>query len=110
MAVSRPTELLEAVRGLDSSVKQLAHRLRLVTIGAVITFALVIVNGVLFYQVLITQHDQQRTRREVLCPLYGVFLASYNPDSAAAQADPQRYEQAFTVIRRGVVVLGCPKS
>ena len=54
--------------------------------------------------------DQTELRNDVLCPLYGIFLGSYDPKTRDRNPDPQarqKYEDAFTQIRHGWVVMGC---
>ncbi len=46
----------------------------------------------------------------VLCPLYDIFLKSYDPHSPSALANPSRYEESFRVIRSGSKVLGCKNN
>lgn len=53
---------------------------------------------------------QERTSREVLCPLWELFLASYNPNSTNARESPLNYDDSFAVIERGAVTLGCAKT
>jgi hypothetical protein len=43
--------------------------------------------------------EQDRTRAEVLCPLFGIFLGSYDPNSRTEGPAREAYEQAFTTIR-----------
>jgi hypothetical protein len=51
---------------------------------------------------------QTSTRRDTLCPLYGLFLASENPKSRAVYPQgPAAYDAAFAVIRQGWTALGC---
>jgi len=50
---------------------------------------------------------QDEIRNGALCPLYGLFLRSYNPDGPAAKADPVQYERSFVEIRRSYGVLEC---
>lgn len=51
---------------------------------------------------------QTTTRRNTLCPLYGLFLAAKNPKSRAAfPQGPAAYDHAFGVIQQGYAALGC---
>lgn len=50
---------------------------------------------------------QNRTSGEVLCPLYDLFLTSYNPKGATAVRDPAGYERAMVTIEKGAKALGC---
>lgn len=124
----RLAELTTGVRALRASVQELGERthrserditrarwyVRGVAGAAVLGLALTVVGGLLYLGQRDTDRrltaavaEQERTRGEVLCPLYGVFLASYRP---AAQPAAQRaqYEQAFAVIREGAEALDCP--
>lgn len=51
---------------------------------------------------------QLKTSNEVLCPLYGLFLRSYNPAGPAATYDPVGYEEGFITIEAGAKALACP--
>jgi hypothetical protein len=50
---------------------------------------------------------EKRTSTEVLCPLYALFLGSYNPNSPNAKENPEQYERSFKVIEDGAKILGC---
>ncbi len=52
---------------------------------------------------------QSRTSGYVLCPLYELFLNSYNVKGPNAVSDPALYEQSFDVIEEGAKVLQCKK-
>lgn len=126
----RLTELTGEVRSLRGSVQELGRRavrserditrarwyIRGVAGAAVLGLALIVVGGLLAAGQRDTDRrlaraiaEQKRTRSEVLCPLYGVFISSYHPERQPAAARAQ-YEQAFAVIRRGAVTLKCPTN
>lgn len=50
---------------------------------------------------------QERTSAQVLCPMWQLFLKSYNPERPDAKMDPKAYEDAFVVIEAGAETLGC---
>lgn len=50
---------------------------------------------------------QDRTSQGVLCPLYDLFLTSYNPKGPTATRDPAGYERSIVTIERGAATLGC---
>lgn len=50
-----------------------------------------------------------RVSSQALCPLYEVFLRSYNPQGPAAQQDPAEYKHNFDVIEAGARALGCAR-
>ncbi len=52
---------------------------------------------------------QETTRTGALCPLYALFLRSYDPKSPAARQNPTKYEAAFRGLREQSGALGCPK-
>lgn len=55
-----------------------------------------------------TAFAQKKQRDEVLCPLYQIFVKSYNPNSLAAKADGiEAYSHTFAEIRKQYAVLGC---
>ena len=51
--------------------------------------------------------DQAELRNRVLCPLYGLILGGYDPQSRAEGEARRKYEEAFVVIREGYMVLNC---
>ncbi len=50
---------------------------------------------------------QTTTRQRALCPLYQVFLSSQSDEARKQSPDPESYDQAFKVIRRGYNALHC---
>lgn len=117
--------LAEAVTGLRRTVTELTDRLaaqesvvdrqtrriarQRAAIWVVAVLLLVVLGGGLLVgkQVQLTA-AQNRTTDEVLCPLLGLFLASYRPETQP----PDRldfYERAFTELRRMHGVLSCPE-
>ena len=53
---------------------------------------------------------QDQLRANVLCPLYGIFLGSYNPKTRDNNPDPAaraKYEDAFAKIRDGWNSMNC---
>jgi hypothetical protein len=131
-------ELKRQTRLLDDDVKQLTeevHRLnarqdktdkiwRFLVTGLLMVLALV---GLLGYVAFRTERnareqadlairqakaaqEQLDLRTRVLCPLYGLILGSYDPNSRDNNPDPnarQKYEDTFRVIREGYSVLEC---
>lgn len=57
---------------------------------------------------------QDQLRADVLCPLYGLILGGYDPDSRdpdGTKPDARRkYEETFVVIREGYAALGCTNA
>lgn len=47
------------------------------------------------------------TRQDALCPLYGLLLGSYNPNSRAEGAARDQYNQVFQVMRGAYASLDC---
>jgi len=122
--------LHRAVQELNQSVRDLAARstrtesdlrasrraIRLTAVGLALDLTLTVVAFFLYHnqqvtgrQLAMTVVEQERTRSEALCPLYGLFLGSYDPHSEAAKRNPARYDDAFVVIRKGAHSLGCPE-
>lgn len=53
---------------------------------------------------------QDQLRANVLCPLYGIFLGSYDPKTRDNNPDPQarqKYEDAYVKIRAGNAAMEC---
>ena len=57
---------------------------------------------------------QNQLRGDVLCPLYGLILGGYDPDSRDPDGTKpearRKYEETFTVIREGYAALGCTNA
>lgn len=47
------------------------------------------------------------TRQDALCPLYGLLLGSYNPQSRAEGSARDQYNQVFEVMRGAYASLDC---
>jgi hypothetical protein len=114
-------QLIRTIDDLTKSIKELLDRTarseeqiarsekqtrwQWVVIGAIaILFA---IQGFTTYQQVQTSTRLDDTRSGVLCPLFSVFLGSYNPTTRAAGTDRETYEATFAVIREGYRDLGC---
>lgn len=51
--------------------------------------------------------DQETVRAQVLCPMYKVFLGSYQPETRAAGPDRDKYQAAFRDMWSQYAVLNC---
>jgi hypothetical protein len=117
-------ELKRQTRLLDDDVKQLTgevHRLndradrndrdkRWLIVGLLLVVALVALTAFVAVRAQETATEQEQLRNGVLCPLYSVFLGSYDPKTRDKNPDPQarqKYEDAFDKIRDGWDVMGC---
>lgn len=93
---------------------------RLIRIQGILAGAMVIIIAILAVTLVGLSRNtkeiddvQRRTSDQVLCPLYGAFLAAANnpiPDNI--KNDPAQLEErakAFAVIRQGYMVLDCKK-
>ena len=114
--------IAESVQTLTVAVTDLATRqaaqlrrtrraLRWTIVGLAVDLALTAVGALLYIQVQHNSDDLRtvntRVSTQALCPLYEVFLKSYNPTSPQAKADPAQYEHSFVVIEQGARALGC---
>lgn len=117
-------ELKRQTRMLDDDVKQLTgevHRLndradrtdrdkRWLIVGLLLVVGLVALVAFVAVRAQQTATEQEQLRNGVLCPLYSVFLGSYDPKTRDKNPDPQareKYEDAFVKIRHGWDVMGC---
>jgi hypothetical protein len=117
-------ELKRQTRMLDDDVKQLTqevHRLndradrndrdkRWLIVGLLLVVGLVALTAFVAVRAQRTGDEQEQLRNDVLCPLYSVFLGSYDPKTRDKNPDPQarqKYEDAFDKIRGGWMVMGC---
>lgn len=100
-------ELTEAIQDLLRRTARSETHIRVMwgVVGVVVFLA----GGMsaLFYQQSQTNARLDDTRSGVLCPLYSVFLGSYNPSTRAPGTDRDTYEATFAVIRDGYKDLGC---
>ncbi len=101
-------QLDEDVQNLDKHVARLNKRTTikirvLVGVLAVQAAVVTVLAGVV--------QDNRHTRDEVLCPLYKIFVDSYNPESLAAKAQGiAQYTATFTEIHRQYQALGCAQA
>jgi hypothetical protein len=117
-------ELKRQTRMLDDDVKQLTgevHRLndradrtdrdkRWLIVGLLLVVGLVALVAFVAVRAQQTAAAQEQLRNDVLCPLYGIFLGSYDPKTRDKNLDPnarQKYEDAFAKIRNGWDVMQC---
>jgi hypothetical protein len=107
--------LREAVHTLamrqETQLRRTQRTVKWIRFGLITHLILLLVCGILYVQVQ-RNSDQLRavnvrTSTQALCPLYELFLRSYNPQSPTAKQDPVEYERNFTVIEQGARVLGC---
>lgn len=124
-------ELKRQTRLLDDDVRQLTeevHRLnsrqdrtdrdkRWLIVGLLLVVGLVALVAFVAFRAEQTGREARQTadaqtqlRSDVLCPLYGIFLGAYDPASRDKSPDPdarRKYEDAYTKINHGWVVMGC---
>jgi len=117
-------ELKRQTRQLDDDVRRLTeevHRLndradradrdkKWLVVGLLLVVALVALVAYVAVRAKQNSNEQEQLRNVVLCPLYSVFLGSYDPKTRDKNPDPsarQKYEDAFTKIRSGWDVMGC---
>lgn len=79
--------------------------------GLVVDLLLTFLGGLLYVRVE-GNTDQlksvnARVSTQALCPLYELFLRSYNPQGPVAKQDPAEYERNFAIIEQGARALGC---
>jgi hypothetical protein len=111
-AVSSLTERVESVdqqlekvnEDIYASVRRIKMIVAGLVVGGLISLSAI---GYAIYNSNKIDTVQRRTSNEVLCPLYKLFLDSYNP-SAQPPEKRQAYEDAFNVIKRSYDVLNCP--
>lgn len=106
--------LTEAVEKLMGRTERSERAILLTVVTLIIDVVLTIGVGLSFYAQFATNskveqaiRQQEITTTQVLCPLYAVFLGSYNPQSRASGSDRDIYEQNFVVIRDGYKTLQC---
>lgn len=114
-------ELTKSVKLLTDAVSKLMARterseraILLTIVTLVIDVVLTVVVGASIWGQFATNtkvdaalRQQEITTNQVLCPLYAVFIGSYNPESRAPGTDRETYESNFQVIREGYEILRC---
>lgn len=108
------TSLTEVVNGLRASVDALVVRAekserRIFGIVLAVILDLSLTVGLLFLWHSQTQTSDalDDTRNQVLCPLYGAWLGTYNPNSRSVGRDRQTYEDVFSLMRDQYQHLSC---
>ena len=117
-------ELKRQTRQLDDDVRKLTdetHRLnervnrtdrdkKWLVVGLLLVIGLVALVAYGTWRAQRTADEQEQLRADVLCPLYSVFLGSYNPATRDKNPDPQarqKYEDTYAQIREGYVIMRC---
>lgn len=108
---SLTTELTQRQEG---QLRRLRKLLLWTVLGLVLDLLLTVLGAVLVKQTQDNTHAidtvQSRTSTQALCPLYDLFLRSYNPNNAIAKQDPVAYDKNFEVIEKGAAALQCPHT
>ena len=102
--------LREDLGNLGDRQRKSDARILWVVIGLVVVVALAVAIGFVAARAQETANEQAALRNDVLCPLYSIFLGSYDPKTRDKNPDPaarQKYEDAFVKIRYGWDVMGC---
>ncbi len=119
--VEQAAVLADSVDGLNLAVKQLERRttkntkiVTLTVLGLLLDLVLSVIVAFTLFNVISTANtlqgtiaEQDHIRTRVLCPLYGLFLGSYRPESRPAGQDRQEYEVAFASLRTEYNELSC---
>jgi hypothetical protein len=63
--------------------------------------------GFVAFQSAQTARAQAELRSDVLCPLYGIFLGSYDPGSRPEGDARRKYDDAYQQIRQGWQIMRC---
>jgi hypothetical protein len=113
----RAAALDDDVQKLTGSVDRLADRMnrsdrdrRWFVVGLIVVAIVVTMIGWIAVEAARNSRAQAQLRSEVLCPLYGIFLGAYDPNSRNGNPDPaarEKYEDAYAKIRRGWAVMEC---
>jgi len=106
--------LAEAVDNLNRRTNKTERNTILVALGLAVDLVLSIAVAVLVTSQISVAGDLQSaiaretsTRQNALCPLYGLLLGSYNPDSRAEGPARDQYNKTFQVMRDGYDSLDC---
>lgn len=119
---SQAKELADSVAVLTVAVEQLdrrTNRSERITIGVVfgllldlvlsVAVAVVLANQVSISERVATAVEREaHTREDALCPVFGLLLGNYNPESRPAGPGRDQYIATFDVMRRSYDNLSCP--
>ena len=113
--LKRQTRLLDDdVKNLTGKVSRLGDRLnkvdrdkRWLIAGLLLIVALVALVAFVAFRAENTARETDALRGDVLCPLYGLILGGYDPNSRPEGDARRKYEETFAVIRQGYGVLRC---
>lgn len=97
-------ELAERVDELHESIDTQNKRnaFKIKVMASVVVLLVILVAG--FGWVARRDHE---LRSGVLCPMYRVWLGSYQPETRTPGPDREKYEQTFTEMRKQYAVLQC---
>ena len=88
--------------------------LRWTICGLAVDLVLTVLGGFLWLGERHTSNElkavNSRVSTQALCPLYELFLRSYNPQSPQARDNPAEYDRSFSVIEQGARTLGCANA
>ncbi len=113
--------LADRIGALAAAVSELdrrTNRSEKITIGVILGLALDLVLSIAVALILTSQaatdeslqaavDRETATRQDALCPLYSLFLGTYNPNSRAEGPDRDVYIANFGVLRQGYASLDC---
>lgn len=110
----RVSALSTAVDKLDRRTGRSEKTVALVVFGLLLDLALSLTVGIVLFQlnaanneIRATQAREAQTRQEALCPLYGLILGSYNPNSRPEGEARDKYVQQFDIMRTAYAALDC---
>lgn len=110
----RVGELSSAVDQLDRRTNRGEKTVIVVVVVLILTLLLSLVVGAVLLQQRDTQHDvaaavdrESRTRQDGLCPLYGLLLGTYKPESRPEGEARRIYNEQFEVMRAAYATLDC---
>ena len=102
------------VKALTAAVDRLGDRMdrsdrdrRWFVVAIVAVIAVVALIGYVAVRAERTARAQEQLRSDVLCPLYGLILGGYTPQTRDPGPARAAYEDTFVVIRDGYRILGC---
>jgi hypothetical protein len=111
--VAEAADLRETIAGLRADLRasnDARHRNQRRTWATIVLDVSLSLLGLwLYHSVIVTQQSEERTRTQVLCPLYQESLAQITPAARAAVPVAQRgtYDAEVKIIEGGYRVLRC---
>lgn len=114
LLADRVSALSTAVETLDRRTNRGEKVVVAVVAALALTIILSVTVAIVLFQlqdnserIAAAQEREAHTRQDALCPLYGLILGSFNPDSRPEGPAREQYIHQFDVMRQAYAALDC---